>query len=498
MQRLDLSPILSPGRSSHREPNQELRFRLAADLMQRSARVKKCILLAGWNFPKLDSINVIVKSEYRVADYAPQLLFLTALVYSGCLIPGTMALEIAATIVFIVVTSFICAKCIKQMGAQDRVSSGRLLFFGLSIPSGLVIPATLFGKSAEFFWVIDSIKWHVPRSEELALMLRGLAPLQLNWSLQSEAFLTHLWVGLLFAVFGSHPWVSVVALGLIKFATAAILVQASRRLFRSDDFKSVFVIYLVAPIVLFHTTTYYKEAVVHLLVAATIWIGLAAFEKLTIKRALALVLVFAGLLCERYYILVPLAPLLLALFVSSLESKRILVSLVLALGAYFVFVTHPYIRFNLDMVVEQLHHLRKVHSEYADVNYRYNYEIPYAIAVVKTLLTPIWTPGKIEMFRNFSALLTWGSFIHQAIVFAYLAGVYRAYRTWGATHLAIQIPFIIFLLLVAYVSPWAGRVRDSFSPLFALYACYYLKRYFVSDARRATAWAKGLSARLIN
>ncbi len=141
--------------------------------------------------------------------------------------------------------------------------------------------------------------------------------------------------------------------------------------------------------------------------------------------------------------------------------------------------------------IEFIKNLRIHHASFRDISHRFNYDIPYVVAILKTLMTPIWSPDKLAMFKGASALITWGSFVHQMTMFSYLAAIVHIARVKKLRlGLHMQIPFIIFVLVAAYVSPWAGRIRDSFYPFLVLYASYYLNEHLMNDVARIKTMLK--------
>lgn len=354
----------------------------------------------------------------------------------------------------------------------------------LSIPLGIALGATLAGKAESFFWVADSTSTHLPGALNVANWITNGAPLSFTGPLQSRGLITHLWVGFFIAVLGTHAWVTVLALGVLKIPTCCLIVKIYQELFGTKQFAPAFVIYLIAPTVLWHTLAFYKEAAVHLSISLTFYGLVSLNERVSIWKFAALTVGVIFLAYERFYLVALVLPLVAIYVLVALKARRLYSMIAIAAGAIGFYWVYPYFKLSPTEALAHLRNLREAHGKFPDINYTMNYEIPYFVAAVKSFLTPIWSPEKLTMFRGPIAMLTWGSFVHQVIILSYFLGVFRAVRSRGLIHLAIQVPFFLFILALAYVSPWAGRIRDSFYPLIAVYAFFYWKSYLMGDLRQ--------------
>lgn len=412
----------------------------------------------------------------------PALLFFCAVLHGYFLSLNIQILEIVSTVAFIAFT--VSVFFIVAMGP---IPSSRNLFIALTTaasPLGLLLGAS-FGSGAEsFFWVADSVNTHVPEAIRVSNWLGDGGKFVYESSLGSQGILTHSWIGTFFFLFGASPATSVVGLVILKVFTTLIISRIPQWLFQREEMDGTFAVYLASPVVLFHTTAFYKEAMIHLLVAASLYTGLRVLRKADPLAACLLLLAIGGLFLERFYlgllILVPTFFLVMNLF----WRKAIVPALLLSIFFVSLYKGHPYFEFTVETAVATLKQFRDAHSKFADINYTLNYEIPYPLAVLKTLITPIWSPNKIDMFRGLSAVITWGSFIGQIIMLAYFMGLFRALRQKVILHALLQVPFFILVLAAAYISPWAARVRDSYFPLVAIYAGFYLIHCFRDDLRK--------------
>ena len=131
------------------------------------------------------------------------------------------------------------------------------------------------------------------------------------------------------------------------------------------------------------------------------------------------------------------------------------------------------------MLLEKVQQQRSYHSSFSDIINQFNYMIPYPVAFIKILFSPYFSNNKFSIFTGPSSLLSWGSFINQLIIISAIVGLLKNFRK-SSVHFYLWLPLLIFLLFAAYISPWSGRLRDSFYPLIACYAAYYLynNKYF--------------------
>ncbi len=396
--------------------------------------------------------------------------------------------------IFVVLNIFLLIHIYKTVGADGRVRAGMLAAVAVAAPIGILLGSVGFGTTERLFWVSDSVHTHHPSAQYMVSLLNGTAPINaesMTRALRPGA-LTHLWVGVWYLVFGPSVIVSVLALLVIKAVTVELLVHAYQKMCDWLGLKgagsgiAVVLLYLGVPTVLFHTAVLYKEALVHLCFTAALLGALSLMLRPSFKMAGLLAFGVAGLLIERFYVAASLLPLLGYLAVSSLKHKKAVVAVfaVSAIAAliYFLGVEN----FSPEEVLRKIVRQREYHSSFSGVSQRYNYEVPYFVAFGKILMTPIWALNKLAMFHGLGALVTWGSFVHQVVMLAYLLCLLHLVRlpsNWK--YLIVHVPFLIFVLFGAYISPWAGRVRDSYFPLIAIFATIYIACYLREDLARA-------------
>ena len=201
-----------------------------------------------------------------------------------------------------------------------------------------------------------------------------------------------------------------------------------------------------------------------------------------------LLLSLFAILIERFYLAATLLPVLFFVIWETLRRRNVLTAALIVGAMLWVVSIYGWESYSFGDLVAKIKQQRDYHASFSDVSFKYNYEIPYFVELVKALFTPIWSPDKVGLFPGLSTLITWGTFIHYFVVLIYLAGCYRLARRGNAVQvLLFQLPLILFLIFAAYISPWAGRVRDSYYPLIAVFAAIYVGYMMQHDLARLRA-----------
>lgn len=384
--------------------------------------------------------------------------------------------------------------------AQDRdVRTSTLVTIGLAAPIGILLATALFGATERLFWVSDSVLTHAPSAKFFLSILRQEVPFDATAkeAIFKPGAITHGWVALWYMAFGISAVVETLSLLVLKALTLILVIWTGPLMWqwlgqeRSERGRLIVLLYALAPSVLFHTMAFYKEAAVHLFVSGLMYGVLRSAVRPSWHAAVFVLLSVLGLVVERFYIAAVFLPVVAWAAWLSLRSRKLLPSALMAIAVAGVFYFRREAGGTISEAIEFIKNLRIHHASFQDVSHRYNYDIPYIVAVAKTIMTPIWAPDKLTMFKGVSSLITWGSFFHQLTMLTYLAALVHLMRTrrWFA-NLFLQIPFLLFVLVAAYVSPWAGRIRDSFYPFFVLYAGFYIAEYMKSDVAHLKAKLK--------
>lgn len=325
-----------------------------------------------------------------------------------------------------------------------------------------------------FFWTQDAIMTHVPESSSISNFILGTETQLSLFTIQGTT--THLVTGGLFALFGKNLFASSLAQLLFKCLAIFATYNIAKTLWNSKVGAIAASLYALSPNNFFYTTVFYKESAVQALYA----LALLSTLKILVEKKISyfsLLIISIGLLnFERFYIaylVLPMILLLVVYFFKKPNWQQLGVFATLLGLISFMLFKFKYSELNLESILHAINNKRAQYSSYSDVLNKYNYDIPYVLAFVKILFSPYLTFNKFKIFSDFSLLLIWGSPINQCIILAALVGLYQTTKK-NFMHLLIWMPFVIFLLLAAYISPWSGRLRDSFSPLICCYAAYFL------------------------
>lgn len=372
--------------------------------------------------------------------------------------------------------------------AGEYSGLARILACVAGIYLGIFLGFHLAGAGPEALWPKDAFDTHLPRAINFANYLRGDEGILPPHDSYDRLYLTHMIIGMGFLLFGVSPGASLAVLSVLKLCTVAILFFLGREMFsKRVGFLSA-LLYALMPTVLFYTINLYKETMVQLLVAGAslgFWGGVISGNR---KRAPYLILALgclAGLANERFYLVVFLLLGAAAYCLAMVRKISIKYFLAASLTLMAAISCILWVKFGGDgaglissgrgfgVVADRIRILRSGYASYGDVN-PLNYQIPYALAIFKLLFTPFFSINKFALFSNYAYLLLWGAFFNQAVIALSLFGGASAIRRFGPSHLSTVVPFIIFLLVFAAVAPYNGRLRDSFFPLIAVYAAYFM------------------------
>jgi hypothetical protein len=338
------------------------------------------------------------------------------------------------------------------------------------------------GRGESALWVIDSYQMHIPGSKNIANYLMGFEGLREQDSVFDKIYFTHLVVGVFFILFGINPISSGLALMLAKVATILIMFHLGKRMFDGKIASIAILIYSLSPISLFYTITFYKEAIVQLLVIMIYFSIFSFVSKNNSSRVYSTYIIFLLSLLlimnERFY-LFPIfifTGILLIMLNHSIRVGIKCLILLLSISGGYIFYNVYSTALDFSNLLEVLNGFRSAYHNYSDVD-PINADIPYSLAFLKFIFTPFFTLNKFDIFDGYSYLLIWGSFLGQIIMIFSLFGMYKSLRLNFSRTWFMLMPFFIFLCIFAYISPFNGRIRDSFLPLIALYSAYGIKEF---------------------
>lgn len=341
-----------------------------------------------------------------------------------------------------------------------------------------------FGQGTEnMFWNVDSYEIHLPGAVNFANIFNGTEGLRSLTSSLDRIYFTHLIVGLFFYLFGVSPITSSLCLALIKLMSGVVIERLGRELANKKVGVIALLIFATAPTVLFYTLSYYKIAIVQLMLVTCCYFSFNFSRKPSFVSIASFIVCNLFLLNESVYLGLAVSSLLILQTLSSKLISRFAKALMLVV--FFAFMVVTYLKyesyFSFNSVFDSLRSIKDQYNNYEDVNPRFNSQLPYFLQLLKLYLTPVFTFNKLDIFKDFSALLTWGSFFHQLIALAMAFVLIFLPKSFEKKDYFFLFPFLLFLLLFAYIAPYNGRLRDSFYPLIAIFAApaliYFAERF---------------------
>lgn len=351
----------------------------------------------------------------------------------------------------------------------------------LLLNSSIALTALVLNSPSGFFWIQDAMTAHLPQSFKFANFFKGnFSNLRDFFQIEShQGVTTHAVTGLFIAVFGGNPFATIMAQVIFKLITVYLIFHVGKVLWSERVGFIATQFYALCPTIFFYNLVLYKEGAVQALLALVLLSSLQLFVRKRYWFILPLLAGFGLLAKERFYIAYLLLTATLPLAVNVLPRSRsrkliTVFGVLVALLVVFYYFREP-ILWKVDFYIQSLSSIRDQYASYADVMNKYNYDIPYPVAFIKILFSPYFTPNKFVIFNDFSLLLIWGSFFNQIVIFSAIFGFVHSLRS-KFFHLYLWLPFIIFLIFAAYISPFSGRLRDSFYPLIACYAAFYLSQ----------------------
>lgn len=400
------------------------------------------------------------------------LCFIAGCLYCAALTFSSFLFQNVTTVFFIIFLVFLIYKNISKCNNFAPSLNSFLLQF-IFIILGIAISAQLLHSPNSFFWAQDSLLTHLPESLKFSEFINGKFETRASLG-HVDGKITHAITGLFISIFGLNTFTTIFVQLIFKIITSIFIYNIC--LIQWDRRVGVIAatLYSLCPTIFFYNLVLYKEGMVQLAVALIVFCILKIFLKRKYIFIAPLLLSYLILIGERAYLAyICTAPIfLMPFFLNYLKSKtRKALYLALLIIVAFLLVETGQIDLNQKFI--KLGELRAHYSSFSDVQNKYNYDIPLPVAFLKILFSPYFTINKFSIFQDTSLLLIWGSFINQIIIMLSILGLYQASKK-SMYHLALWVPFFIFLFFAAYISPWSGRLRDSFYPLIACYAAYFL------------------------
>ena len=408
----------------------------------------------------------------------PFYLFVISFIYSFFIVDNSNVLLSIDTIIYITILTLIGLSHVYYI-ARNNIASNNLkityLIGLLAIHIGLLAGFSLAGHDDSLLWMTDSYSMHVPGALNVANYLHGVEELKFTMGPHGSIYLTQVWVGLFFYLFGVSTVVSSIAMIIPKVLTAYLIFILAKKLFDNEKVALVaLLIYSLMPTIIFYTITFYKEAIIQLVVIFTLLNLHYMFNEGKKIYILGIIIGIIIMSNERFYLaLIFLFAFFIQMIFSISNFKLYAKVLITGVGIVCaVFIINKYHLTSLDYIFTQLELTRKAYNSYSDISKAINIEIPYFVALIKILFTPYLTLNKFDIYYGYSYLLIWGSLLNQLVIMLSLIGMYIVVKSDWRRHLFILCVFTGLILLFAYLAPYSGRVRDSVYPIISIYAGY--------------------------
>ncbi|MCB9025418.1 MAG: glycosyltransferase family 39 protein [Bdellovibrionaceae bacterium] len=336
---------------------------------------------------------------------------------------------------------------------------------------GILLGFSFSEKIYDDIWIIDALTMHLPGAINFSNVLNGISDLRHLSSTFDKYYLIQFVTGTFFYLLGVHPFVSGLSLAVIKLFTVSGIYVFGKKLFNSHVALMACTIYIFSPTILFYTTAFYKETLIQALV---IWISYFYYlfytSNFKYKYLIPLSALNLALANERVYLMIffIISIAITILFQTKKKLSTVLFITAFVSGVVYVFMNNYRVN-KFKEVVLTFKNLKIIYNSYPDIKF-INKELPYPVATVKLFFSPYFTFNKFSIFKNFSSILTWGSFLNHIVLLLFLYSMIYLKRIkydWP-----LISPFVFLLLLFGYLAPYSGRIRDSFYPIVCLYAAH--------------------------
>ena len=378
---------------------------------------------------------------------------------------------------------------------KEALRPWEIVVWGSLLYLGVIAGLAVTGGDA-FLWVADSRSLHVPGVSRAVEFLSGRGALSMKSIYGGEQVqLVYLWAALWALPLGLTPVVTALALLVLKVVTWLYVERRVRENFGAEAAQQALCFLIFVPTQIFYGLVFYKEPMVQLLASVAIFESLRFYRAGRNGALLAAFVAISFLALERFY----LAPMIffgvLAAMSRLLGRSSARQRVVMAVGALAAAGVFGFLYMRDFGEIEFFPRLARFRADMmapSDISREWNADLWYPLAVVKVLFTPFFTFHKFEIFRDLSALLTWGSFASQVVIALGCYGFWLQMRGGGARveaplggrpasearvgALIMALPLIAFILFFGYLAPYSGRQRDSFFSVIATFAALAVRR----------------------
>jgi hypothetical protein len=400
--------------------------------------------------------------------------FLAAFAYSFILLGSVNPLVENGVTIFLCLGTAVTFWKLSRVFVDARSGLRRLLYVVVGLHLGILLGYFLWDSPIDRLWVSDSISLHVPSAKAVVDLLLSRSS---STAVAADFHFAHYFVGIFFLLFGANPVASGIALLIPKLITIVLTFKLGARAFNERVGLVAAASYGLLPTILFYTLVFYKEAFVHCFAMGATYILFLINRREHTKGHVALLFGLLILIANERFYLFPLFVIsTLWVFWSAiaLSNLRRAAFLILLAGSAAVYVVQFSGKVDFSNFFSELTRFKNEYNSYPDVDRRWNADLLYPLGVIKLYFSPYFHPRKFDLFNEFSLLLIWGSFLNQIVL---LFGVVQVFRQILADGFAkftklfgfLFVPFIGVMLVFGYVAPFAGRIRDTFVPLIAIF-----------------------------
>lgn len=345
-----------------------------------------------------------------------------------------------------------------------QVGAGYVVLLAACNHIGIIMGFSLGSGPESFLWPADTLDHHLPNAIAFSEWMSGSGDIAFSGDNPfSVLYVSNMWVGFFFLVFGIYPVVSAYAMLLIKLLTVVLIYRAALNISNCSWIAiTAALIYGLMPTVTFYTLQFYKDFFIHFLVALLLYFFSKSHEKPSI--AALMVIPLSILVIERFYLVIMICVALTAYFftLSGRIFQKLAIFILAALTVYFV-LGHYFAGQGISDLLSTINDFASAQNQSEGVTPTTN----LALDMFRAMFTPFFNFYKLDFYMGLDSILIFAGFIHGIVMLLYLRGIWveRKRRI-----VMINIAFLILLIILALVMPYAGRARDSLYPLLSIFA----------------------------
>jgi hypothetical protein len=409
-------------------------------------------------------------------------IFATSLFYGFCVSVENKLLDNIAAIFYVLSLTLLFLWSVRLPKKNSM-----FIFIPIILHLGILPGGMSAHDPTKFFWGSDSIDFHIPLSKIALNDVKSLFTLQAK-RYGSTILITHLITGIFFKILGVSVFATTLSMLFIKIPTAFLINMLGKRLFTPAIGYFSTLLFLLYPSVIVFDAIFFKEITIQFLLIGffVLLYDFVDFKKVIHFIPMLFLLFFSA--HERSYIVPSMLISLIFssyLFMRNFSIKKkvgILGIVFLTLLGFVYFFSSLY---PPSQIIQKMLAVRAEYQSIPSVNTKWNYEIPYILAIPKIIFTPFFMLKKFDTYFNLTSLIVWSIPINQFIIFTSILGMLQSLKN-NNLHYPIIASFVFYILLLAYFRPYDGRVRDSYIPIILIfslsYICSFIKKMNVTNS----------------